>query len=163
MQTTIFKEYFLKRLEHEYNTTKKVLTAVSGNVNFKPDPKAKSAIDLAWHIATSELWFLKGIIEGSFGTENINMPENIKNGVDIVAWYEPQFASSLEKIKSLPENAENKIIDFFGILQLPAIMYLGLLLDHSIHHRGQLSTYLRPIGSKVPSIYGGSADEPFMG
>jgi uncharacterized damage-inducible protein DinB len=34
-------------------------------------------------------------------------------------------------------------------------------MSHSIHHRGQLSAYLRPMGAKVPSIYGGSADEPF--
>jgi uncharacterized damage-inducible protein DinB len=37
---------------------------------------------------------------------------------------------------------------------------LGMASNHSIHHRGQLASYLRPMGSKVPSIYGGSADEP---
>jgi uncharacterized damage-inducible protein DinB len=41
-------------------------------------------------------------------------------------------------------------------------MYLQFMLMHLSHHRGQLSTYLRPMGSKVPSIYGGSADEPFQ-
>jgi len=45
---------------------------------------------------------------------------------------------------------------------LPAAMYLGFLNNHSIHHRGQLATYLRPMGSKCPSIYGGSYDEPFQ-
>jgi uncharacterized damage-inducible protein DinB len=40
---------------------------------------------------------------------------------------------------------------------------IGSQLNHGIHHRGQLMTYLRPMGSKVPSIYGGSADEPFQG
>jgi uncharacterized damage-inducible protein DinB len=42
------------------------------------------------------------------------------------------------------------------------VAYLGFLNNHMIHHRGQLSTYLRPMGAKVPSIYGGSYDEPFM-
>jgi uncharacterized damage-inducible protein DinB len=37
-------------------------------------------------------------------------------------------------------------------------MYLNVLLHHSIHHRGQLSTYLRPAGAKVPAIYGESYD-----
>ncbi|MGE5735968.1 MAG: DinB family protein [Acidobacteriota bacterium] len=40
--------------------------------------------------------------------------------------------------------------------------YLGFLNNHSIHHRGELATYLRPMGSKCPSIYGGSYDEPWQ-
>jgi uncharacterized damage-inducible protein DinB len=48
------------------------------------------------------------------------------------------------------------------VFNLPAVLYLGFLNNHTIHHRGELSTYLRPMGSKVPSIYGGSYDEPFQ-
>ena len=44
------------------------------------------------------------------------------------------------------------------MFQLPAVMYLGFVQQHSIHHRGQLSMYLRPMGAKVPSIYGESYD-----
>ena len=51
-----------------------------------------------------------------------------------------------------------KIIDFRGMFQLPAVMYLGFILSHTVHHRGQLSTYLRPMGSKVPAMYGESYD-----
>ena len=54
-------------------------------------------------------------------------------------------------------------VNFLGLFNFPAYVYLGLVNNHSIHHRGQLSTYLRPMGSKVPSIYGGSADEPMTG
>jgi uncharacterized damage-inducible protein DinB len=53
-------------------------------------------------------------------------------------------------------------VEFFGVFNLPAALYLGFLNNHSIHHRGELATYLRPMGSKVPSIYGGSYDEPFV-
>jgi len=42
------------------------------------------------------------------------------------------------------------------------VFYLSFLNNHSIHHRGELATYLRPMGSKCPSIYGGSYDEPFV-
>jgi uncharacterized damage-inducible protein DinB len=45
---------------------------------------------------------------------------------------------------------------------MPAAFYLQFLNNHSIHHRGELATYLRPMGSKVPQIYGGSYDEPFQ-
>jgi uncharacterized damage-inducible protein DinB len=53
-------------------------------------------------------------------------------------------------------------INFYNVFNLPAVLYLGFLINHSIHHRGELATYLRPMGSKVPSIYGGSYDEPFQ-
>jgi len=52
-------------------------------------------------------------------------------------------------------------VGFFGVFNLPSAFYLGFLNNHCIHHRGELATYLRPMGSKVPSIYGGSYDEPF--
>jgi uncharacterized damage-inducible protein DinB len=46
-------------------------------------------------------------------------------------------------------------------MNMPNVMYLGFMTNHSVHHRGQLSTYLRAMNAHVPSIYGGSADEPF--
>ena len=54
-----------------------------------------------------------------------------------------------------------RIVDFFGVVQWPAVKFLGLANNHGIHHRGQLTAYLRGLGSKVPAMYGGSADEPF--
>jgi uncharacterized damage-inducible protein DinB len=51
-----------------------------------------------------------------------------------------------------------KIVDFRGMFQLPAVMFLNFVLHHTVHHRGQLSTYLRPMGAKVPAIYGESYD-----
>jgi uncharacterized damage-inducible protein DinB len=45
---------------------------------------------------------------------------------------------------------------------MPVVFYLTFVNNHSIHHRGQLAAYLRPMGSKVPAIYGGSADEPWQ-
>jgi len=53
-------------------------------------------------------------------------------------------------------------VNFLNVFNLPAVLYLGFLNNHSIHHRGELATYLRPMGSKVPAIYGGSYDEPFQ-
>ena len=51
-------------------------------------------------------------------------------------------------------------VDFFGMMQMPGVKYLGFANNHSMHHRGQLAAYLRAMGSKVPAIYGASADEP---
>jgi uncharacterized damage-inducible protein DinB len=51
-----------------------------------------------------------------------------------------------------------QIIDLMGMIQMPAVNFVALAVKHSVHHRGQLSTYLRPMGGKVPGIYGPSAD-----
>jgi uncharacterized damage-inducible protein DinB len=51
-----------------------------------------------------------------------------------------------------------RIIDLLGMVQMPAVNFVALSVKHSVHHRGQLSTYLRPMGGKVPGIYGPTAD-----
>jgi uncharacterized damage-inducible protein DinB len=65
----------------------------------------------------------------------------------------------LAQAKTLTGEQLAKEIKFY-MFNLPAVSYLNFAQVHSIHHRGQLSVYLRPMGAKVPSIYGGSADEP---
>ena len=61
-------------------------------------------------------------------------------------------------LAALPAEALVKVIDFRGVFKLPAVNFLEFGMRHSIHHRGQLSMYLRPMGAKVPSIYGESYD-----
>jgi len=80
----------------------------------------------------------------------------------IVNWYETNHRERVNKLKSLPADKLMKPIPLFAGMELPAVAYLNILNLHSSHHRGQLSTYLRPMGSKVPAIYGGSADEPMQ-
>ena len=74
------------------------------------------------------------------------------------AWYTENFGPRFEGLTKLSSEQLLKVIDFRGMFQLPAVTYLAFLLHHSIHHRGQLSMYLRPMGAKVPSIYGESYD-----
>ena len=68
----------------------------------------------------------------------------------------------LKTLRALPDETLAREVDFFGMMKLPVVSYLGLANNHSVHHRGQLAAYLRPMVSKVPSIYGGSADEPMQ-
>ena len=82
------------------------------------------------------------------------------NGAGIVEWYEANHRDRANKLKDLAADRLVKPILLFGDAALPAVSYLNIQNLHSAHHRGQLSTYLRPMGSKIPSIYGGSADEP---
>jgi uncharacterized damage-inducible protein DinB len=63
-----------------------------------------------------------------------------------------------QTLNALDAEILTRPIDFRGIITLPAVSFLLIGLKHSIHHRGQLSMYLRPMGAKVPSIHGESHD-----
>ena len=78
--------------------------------------------------------------------------------VSFSAWYSENFGPRIEKLQQLTGDQLVKVVDFRGMMQQPAVLYLQLNLMHSAHHRGQLSVYLRPMGAKVPAIYGESYD-----
>jgi uncharacterized damage-inducible protein DinB len=159
-------EHYARVLENEVPTTAKVLAAVaSGNKDYKPDPKSRSAIELASHIAVSDNWFLQSVLDGKFefNEEAATKAESqFKDGNEIAAFYQKTLP---EKIKQLRAASAEKLaseVDFFGLMKAPAVVFLSMAQSHSVHHRGQLAAYLRPMGSQVPAIYGGSADEPMQ-
>lgn len=159
-QAAFVAQMFVQSLEREYATTKKVLAAVTeSGKNYRPDPNSRTAFELASHIATSDVWFLNSIVKGEFAQEDQRPFTNV---AEIVAFYEKEFPAALAKVKALPADKLTKVVQAFGMFNLPAVVYLSFMNNHSIHHRGQLAAYLRPMGSKVPSIYGGSFDEPFQ-
>lgn len=161
-QATFLSQYLLQQLENEQKTTTKVIAAVPFEKgDYKPDPKSRSAKELAWHIAQVDVWFLDSIANGSFEYGESPMPDSFKSSDQLAKWYDEKFAAGLAKVRTLSGETMSKVMDFLGVFQLPAVMYLSFANNHMIHHRGQLAAYLRPMGSKVPSIYGGSADEPF--
>ncbi len=126
--------------------------------DYRPDEVSKSALELAWHIAATEMRFLEAVAAGEFDFTPRPLPPSIKNSADLSAWYAEHFAPRLEKLATLSNDQLLKIVDFRGMFQLPAVMYLNFVIHHSVHHRGQLSMYLRPMGAKVPAIYGESYD-----
>jgi uncharacterized damage-inducible protein DinB len=153
-------QMFVQGLEREYAITRRVLAAVpEGKKDYRPDPDARTAFALASHIASSDVWFLNGILKGEFVREG---DKKFRSVEEIVAYYEREFPAALAKIKAMSPDKLAKIIPAFGMFELPAAAYLAFLTNHSIHHRGQLCTYLRPMGSKVPNVYGGSFDEPMQ-
>ena len=77
-----------------------------------------------------------------------------------MAYYDAEIPKAIEAVKKLTPEQLAKPVQFFAWTN-PNVAYAQFLLKHTIHHRGQLSAYLRPMGAKVPAIYGGSADEPF--
>ena len=149
----------LPRLETEHQTTKRVIEAVPlDKGDYRPDPVSKSALELAWHIVAAEQRFLSGICTGAFDFTPINRPDSVNNSAQIAAWFDESFARNLAQLRQLTGEQLAKPIDFRGMFQFPGVVFLQLSANHSIHHRGQLSMYLRPTGAKVPAIYGESYD-----
>jgi len=155
----LLHDVYLPGLKDEHRITNGVIGAIPlDKGDFHPDPVSKSALDLAWHIAATELRFLDAVQAGEFDLSPRPRPDSVKNSADLAAWYAENFESRYQKLTQLTGEQLAKIIDFRGRFQLPAVMYLGFVLGHSVHHRGQLSMYLRPMGAKVPAIYGESYD-----
>jgi uncharacterized damage-inducible protein DinB len=155
-----FRDMSLEGLRMEMQTTKKVLAAVpdSGH-DYRPDPKARTAKELAWHLAAEDVKFLDGIANHDFNTAAGPAPATT---AEIVKWYETNFPRAMARVQAMTAEQLLTPVPFFGIFNLPAALYLNFLYGHSVHHRGELAVYLRPMGSKVPSIYGPSADEEFQ-
>ncbi len=150
---------FLPGLQNEHRITKSIIGAIPlDKGDYRPDGVSRSALDLAWHIVVTEMRFMATLPAGQFDFSPRLLPDTVRNSADLTSWYGDNFQAHFEELTKLSNDQLLKILDFHGMFQLPAIMYLGFLLHHSVHHRGQLSMYLRPIGAKVPSIYGESYD-----
>jgi uncharacterized damage-inducible protein DinB len=156
-----FRAVMLDGFKNEVEITKKVIAAVpDAKSDYRPDPNARTAKDLAWHIANTDAQFLDGIADLKF---NMESPEHKpETSADVVAWYDDNMKRGIARVEAMTAEQLLTPVTFFGVFNMPAVFYLGFLNNHSIHHRGELATYLRPMGSKVPSIYGGSHDEPFQ-
>jgi uncharacterized damage-inducible protein DinB len=161
-QASFLAGQMVELMRGEFPATSKVLAAVKDDTrDYKPDPKSRSAWELATHLATADIWFLDSVINGAFNFD----PEVAKAAeaqftsvADVVAFYEKTLPAKLDAVKAMSTEHLTRTVDFFGMFQWPAVRYLGFANNHSVHHRGQLAAYLRASGSKVPDIYGPSAD-----
>ena len=153
-------DFLIADFEREMQTTLRVIEAVpSSHLDYLPDSKAKTGLGLVRHITLEDEWLLNCVANGAFTP----LPDGsdacgIMNPARAVARYKEKVPAALDRVRAMSGEQLTSILDLFGMIQAPGINFLALALKHSIHHRGQLSTYLRPMGSKVPGIYGPSAD-----
>jgi len=158
-QASIITEFLLPQIAQEVQTTAKVLAAVPDDrKDYAPHGMCMNAGTLAGHIAATDLWFLDGVINGQFAQEPPPVQGN--TSAELAQSYTKRADELLSQIKALSGDHLAKDVQFY-MWSMPNVTYLQFMQKHSVHHRGQLSAYLRPMGAKVPSIYGGSADEPF--
>ena len=156
MLKTDEQQLFAKFWTDESKTTSKVLGRIPENSDYKPDPKSRTAQEIAWQIVDEEKMLIDAIESGKATWAPAPMPASMK---DIAAAYDAQSADVIRRLTALPAEKWTGTMEWFGKQRPVSDMSWSFLFD-IVHHRGQITTYLRPMGSTVPQIYGPSADEP---
>jgi uncharacterized damage-inducible protein DinB len=155
------KDVFLGIWDKEAPTTRKVLERIPEGSTYRPDPKSRTAREIAWLIVREEFVLGDGLPKGALAWEEIPAPATMK---EVLAAYDAHHDRITKAMHAMDVAKWDESIPFLfgGKEVMRAGCYenaWGFLLD-MIHHRGQITTYLRPMGSTVPQIYGSSADEP---
>ena len=163
--TATEKDMYLQSFQSECETTLKLLKGYpAGKGDFKPHEKSRTAKELAWNFVLEQglaEMALKGRIDFTQP-----MPKPPASYADAVAAFEKGYRDTFERVKKAGDAELNRTVQFpvgpGKMGDFRGIDVLWMVLRDQIHHRGQFSVYLRMAGAKVPSIYGPTADEPWM-
>jgi uncharacterized damage-inducible protein DinB len=156
------RESFLLMWDLEKAATQRVLAAVpEKDLNWKPDPKSRSAIELSAFVAAHAPILTRFLETGEVKAAPMAPPKSIREAAGM-------FTASLPGVEKALKSVDEKtwdtkmatLYDEKGKVMQSAPLggMIWFTLFDLIHHRGQLSTYIRPLGGKVPAIYGPSAD-----
>ncbi len=151
-EKSLFTQFWTK----ESKTTSKVLSRIPDGSDYRPDPKSRTAREIAWQIVNEEKMIIEAIERGTAVWVPSPAPTTMQ---ELCAVYDAQSADIVRRLQSLPTARWEGTLTFFGSARPSAPMAWSFLFD-IVHHRGQITTYLRAMGSTVPQIYGPSADEP---
>lgn len=149
---TLFVGFWTK----ESRTTRTVLARIPEGSTYRPDPKSRTAQEIAWQILCEERMLIDALEQGHMAWAPAPMPRRM---ADVLAAYDAHSAAMPGRWAALPDDRWRGTLEFAGKARPAAPMAWSFLFD-LVHHRGQITTYLRPMGSTVPQIYGPSADEP---
>jgi uncharacterized damage-inducible protein DinB len=159
------KEQFLNAFKQEHATTVKVLRAFPAKEKeFRPHAKSRTARELAFIFVVEQSIMAQAL------KKQLKMPPNFpptpESWADILSAFEKGYEEALAALNAASDATLTGKSPFFTgpgqMGDVPTMQLLWMTLCDQIHHRGQLSVYVRMAGGKVPSIYGPSADEPWM-
>lgn len=159
-QAKTVADFLTSDFEVEMQTTLRLMEAVPAEgLDYRPDSKSKTALGLLRHLALEDEWLLNSIADGAFAPPPDDSDAcGIMTPADASERYRAKVPAALARVRAMSGEKLASILDLLGMIQAPAIIMLAMTIKHSVHHRGQLSTYLRPMGGHVPGIYGPSAD-----
>ena len=150
------KALFTQFWTAESKTTRNVLARIPEGSDYRPDARSRTAQEIAWQIVCEEKMIIEALENGKAEWAPPPMPASMK---EIVETYEKHAATFPARWNALPQERWAGELEFFGSRRPASPMAWSFLFD-IVHHRGQITTYLRPMGSTVPQIYGPSGDEP---
>jgi uncharacterized damage-inducible protein DinB len=153
-------------LKHESASTRKMLERVpTEKLLWKPHEKSMLLTRLATHIATTPLWISRIITadEFDFAKTPIKIP-NAESNEQLLKVFDETLATNISVLESASDEVLNgnwtfRNGDHIFFTMSRKVALRSLAFNHLIHHRGQLSVYLRLLDIPVPGMYGPSADE----
>ena len=155
----------LSEFEQEAATTRRLLERVpTDKLAWKPHEKSMSLGALAQHVATAPAFLSDWAVQDTV-TMSGGAPPDPGNTAEIVAAHDAGTSKTNSNIASIGDANHGKPWEIKGpdgktMMSMPKVALLrSLVMNHTYHHRGQLSVYLRLLNVPVPSIYGPSADE----
>ncbi len=136
-----------------------MLNAIPANkLDYKPHPDSPSAQQLVWTLAME----LRSAAEACEKGETSFPKDPAPELAAMISTFEAHHARLDAAVSRLDAAGWEKPARLTSggkvVMEQPVREFVWMLLSDAIHHRGQLSAYLRPMGGKVPSIYGPSAD-----
>jgi len=153
--------FFQSFLGHERGLFGNVIAAVPDNaLDYRPEPKARTARQLVEHLIGHNLDLQELLDDGVIHHRNQVPFDSIESAVQQL---DASFGALIDKLSTLDNERWLRVGQFYAgdhlVMEAPCQQLAWMMLLDAVHHRGQLSTYLRPMGSKVPAIYGPSADD----
>jgi uncharacterized damage-inducible protein DinB len=155
------REFYVDRLKQEFPAFIKVLKALpEQSLAYKPHERSPSAEQLVWTLAAEQAACVEFAEKARYEWKATPPPPL----EEMIALFERAHTELVAQVSKMDDAAWERqgtlIFDGKVMMEPPVGQFLWFLLFDAIHHRGQLAAYLRPMGGKVPSIYGPSADDP---
>ena len=157
------REFFLQCWKQEYPTFLKVLRAEPHDkLDYRPDPRSRSAGELVWLQVLEKQCWLELLETGKINWSVTAPAMSLEGMIDAYRKAHAELAPQLESLddRTWETKSTKFLMDGRVYFEVPLGQMFWLGLFDAIHHRGQLTVYIRPMGGKVPSIYGPSADDP---
>lgn len=162
---TTEREHYLATFERESQTTLRVLKAYPANkAQWKPAERSNSLTQIAWMLVLTQFITEPVLTAPKLSPEGLPAPPSDWN--TLVSTFEKAHADAMKRLRAMSEDTfKSTIVMPVGPGGATAPVRradaLWMFLFDAVHHRGQVTVYLRAVGGKVPNIYGGSGDEPW--
>jgi uncharacterized damage-inducible protein DinB len=154
------RDFLVSRRKAEYKAFSKVLRALPADrYDYKPHDRSPSAQQLVWTLTAEQAACIEIATKGRTEWKDVPIPP----ADQVVAQFEREYPQLTDIIAGMDDAAwtrKGQLVMGEQVWEQPVGEFLWFILFDAIHHRGQLSAYIRPMGGKVPAIYGPSADDP---